>query len=388
MMSKVVEEEVGVTEDRVKLPRQLNEIDNFKCPPSLGHLLQYPMALTNAKRKLEPEDIHAIDINDKSRKRHHSDHALSSSISHQAAKGPGNRHAHRVKKATEPTQAFDKTFDSAVDEVPATSILKGGTKNKGAQEQSEFSSLNDGDILIADPTDVAIDAASKVVVPVPSIPPLEAALGDERGSQDEAEEENEEEGEDGNDSEDNDEDDPTSPPSSEISTESLSSASLNSDTSTHPNTDRKKSTVKSDNPTAFASSMALILDSKLTKTQRTNPILARSTTAKEADSTLQNQKLEKKAKAEMKREKENLRGADPQLVEGEAILANQGQEKELRKMAQRGVIKMFNAFNSARQRTMEAQAMRGSRAKKEEKATEMSKEGWLEYVGQGGKGKV
>ena len=68
--------------------------------------------------------------------------------------------------------------------------------------------------------------------------------------------------------------------------------------------------------------------------------------------------------------------------------AYQQREKELRKMAQKGVIKMFNAFAHVREKAVEAQGTVGSRAKKEENATEMSKEGWLEYVGLGGKAKI
>ena len=192
--------------------------------------------------------------------------------------------------------------------------------------------------------------------------------------------------------------------STESSTERASNATSDSDDEPAPN-QRKKEISKADNPSAFASSIANILDYKLTKTQRANPILARSADAKEADETLLDRKLEKKAKAELKKEKSKnvgdvnagLRGSiekgtgrmsGDESLEGREIVANQQREKELRKMAQKGVVKMFNAFASVRAKAMEAQSLGGSRAKKEERLTEMSKEGWLEYVGQGGKGKV
>ncbi|CAF9922758.1 hypothetical protein IMSHALPRED_005756 [Imshaugia aleurites] len=206
--------------------------------------------------------------------------------------------------------------------------------------------------------------------------------------------------------------DAKSVPSSESSTSRASDAALDSDGEPHPD-NPKKERFKADDPNAFASSMRGILGYKLTRTQRANPILARSADAKEADEVLLDMKLEKKARAEMKRQKDEKGGGyfDPNEMMREthgegaggmvgsasytddvkemgSISAYQQREKELRKMAQRGVVKMFNAFAHVREKTVEAQGLVGSRAKKQEKAAEMTKEGWLEYVGLGGKGEV
>ena len=338
------------------------------------------MALTNAKRKLD-EASHSNGSYKQPRKRRHSDHAPLSSISNQAAKQPGNRHTRAVDKATKPKQAFDSISDSSADEGPAAKSSKAGTRKAIEKKQkvssSKSISLDDSDVSTAELIAVDKNVTSKVPLLAPSSTSSEDAgsEGDDDDDDDEQEVEYD------------DEANPTSTLSSDTSPEPPSDASTDSETDPHPDDTEKKEPHKADNPSAFATSMAGILNYKLTTTQRSHPILARSAAAKEADATLLDQKLEKKAKAEMK--KKEIHGdegaEDPLLAE---VVANQQREKELRKMAQRGVVKMFNAFNSVRERALEAQGMGGSRAKKEEKATEMSKEGWLEFVGQGGKGKV
>lgn len=315
-----------------------------------------------------------------------------------------------VKKATKSKQASGKASDSFTDKVPIVKPSKIGTSKEVSPKvsSSQSSSLDEGNGPTAEPTDVGIDATSEAALLAPSNPPSEEALGEQEGSQNGGEND-EEEVEDYDDDEGNDESEPGSGSSSDSSIESASDATGDSDGEPHPDK-KKKETLKADNPSAFASSMAGILGYKLTRTQRANPILARSADAKEADETLLDMKLEKKAKAEMRKEKfkkggdpkkrskevhgdgaqdlvRNVLGIDEPL-EPQQVFAYQQHEKELRKMAQKGVVKMFNAFTSVRERAMEAQRLGGSRAKKEEKATEMSKEGWLEYVGQGGKGKV
>lgn len=425
------------------------------------------MEFTNAKRKLNQVSNQDDKTYNKAHKRHHSDHAPLSSINHKAAEQLGNRNTSEVdkianistknateqlvgnltqahsaiealsnklnseaeltsrpkqpivadetpslslqkartktapnpkapleEKATKQRQASGRPSDSSADRAPVVEPSKVELRRKIAQKQkmsrSEPSPPNKGNASLAIPTNTSTNDTSKLALFAPSSPLLEETPGEGEES-----EESEEEGED-------DEDHLDSDLSSEISIEPASDAALDSDGEVHPDA-RKKETFKADNPTAFASSMAGILGYKLTRTQRANPILARSTTAKEADETLLDMKLEKKAKAEMKKEKfkNGVVGSGPghdsagvqgrgtqEPLEGEELFANQQQEKELRKMAQKGVIKMFNAFTAVREKTMEAQGLGGSRAKKEEKATEMSKEGWLEYIGQGGKGKV
>ena len=315
-----------------------------------------------------------------------------------------------VKKATKPKQAFGKASDSFTDKVPIAKPSKIGTSKEVSPKVSstEASSLDEGNGPTADPADVGMNATSKAALLAPSSPFSEEALGEQEGLEN-GEENDEEEVEYYDDDEGNDENESGLSSSSDISIESASDATADSDSEPHPDK-KKKETLKADNPSAFASSMAGILGYKLTRTQRANPILARSADAKEADETLLDMKLEKKAKVEMRKDKFK-KGGDPNMkskeihgdgaqdlvrnvlgvdepLEPQEVFAYQQHERELRKMAQKGVVKMFNAFTSVRERAMEAQGLGGSRAKKEEKATEMSKEGWLEYVGQGGKTKV
>ena len=63
------------------------------------------------------------------------------------------------------------------------------------------------------------------------------------------------------------------------------------------------------------------------------------------------------------------------------------EEKRLRKIAQRGVVKLFNAVRGAQVRAEEARkGTGGTRGRVEEKVAEMSKKGFLEMVAEGGKG--
>ena len=64
----------------------------------------------------------------------------------------------------------------------------------------------------------------------------------------------------------------------------------------------------------------------------------------------------------------------------------QEQERRLRKTAQRGVVKLFNAVRAAQVKAEEAKAQGGSRGRKEERVGEMSKKGFLEMVAGGGGG--
>lgn len=377
------------------------------------------MAFTTAKRK-RAEDTHHDAIVKKPHKRHHSNYAPSSVISSEAeltsrlkrpiVAGTPNLSADeapslsfqnaRVKstntskglpanKATEQK----RSSDSSSDEPSAVKFSKVAARKNTTQKDdistSKEVSLDEGNVSIADPTNTSTNA--------PSSPPSEEVRNRSEDGL-ENEEDDEEQNED-------EEDDKNSTPSSPRSTQSSSDTGLDSGGEPHPNTQKKES-VKADNPSAFASSMAGILSYKLTRTQRANPILARSADAKEADETLLDMKLEKKAKAEMKKEKFKKGGMEvdgngllqdirregagdiDDSMEGQNIVANQQREKELRKIAQRGVVKMFNAFASVREKAMDARGLVGSRAKREEKLTEMSKEGWLEYVGGGGKGMV
>lgn len=396
--------------------------------------------IDSRKRKLTEDGSNAIT---KLHKRHRSDHTPSLAIDDQAQLRNGEINeaidnasvtiAPPVKEVANQQQDLDKIARFSADPAPAVRPAKTRPSEKTAQKQkvssAKISSSDEGDNSITDLAAAAPSTASYVATYTASISPSEEAFD----AEDESEEDDydDQEGEEEVQPENSDREtqarpsekkarheatspasDPESNTSSESSTEWSSDAALESDDESHPennnhNNNKKKEVTKADDPTAFASSISAILNSNLTRTQRANPILARSADAKEAESALRDRKLEKKARAEMKREKLNdkggwepdvmMMGSKDDIKVGESIgddgevgahAAYQRRERELRKMAQRGVVKMFNAFAHVREKAVEAQGVGGSRAKKEEKATEMTKEGWLEYVGQGGKGQL
>lgn len=71
---------------------------------------------------------------------------------------------------------------------------------------------------------------------------------------------------------------------------------------------------------------------------------------------------------------------------GESVGDMQEQEKRLRKTAQRGVVKLFNAVRAAQVKGEEAARERrgGGRQAREERIKEMGREGFLELVAGGG----
>lgn len=141
-------------------------------------------------------------------------------------------------------------------------------------------------------------------------------------------------------------------------------------------------------------------------------MLARSASAQEASTTLANARLETKAKQKLRKEKKAslergrvkdvLLGTDmPKagpggkhgIVSGEqeggwgGMTAGEMQEQErrLRKTAQKGVVKLFNAVRAAQVRGEEAaRKARGGRTAREERIREMGKERFLELIAGGG----
>ena len=164
---------------------------------------------------------------------------------------------------------------------------------------------------------------------------------------------------------------------------------------------------KRNDPDAFATSMTKILGSKLSTSKRADPVLARSKTALAASQELSNSRLEAKAKHKLRDERKaqldkgRIRdvlgldraatGTSSAVEVGQSVGEIAEQERRLRKTAQRGVVKLFNAVRAAQ--VMAEEAGREARkqglvgvGRREEKATEMSKKGFLELIG--GTGKV
>ena len=175
----------------------------------------------------------------------------------------------------------------------------------------------------------------------------------------------------------------------------------------NPNLIRKR---KRNDPEAFATSMSKILGSKLSTSKRSDPVLSRSVNAIQASKEMTDLALEKKAKHKMREDKraalekgrvkdvlgastawdaKNGKGAE----EGEGVSVHEimETEKRLRKTAQRGVVKLFNAVRAAQIKGEEAAREARNKGlvgegRRKERVNEMSKKGFLELITGGGGG--
>lgn len=154
---------------------------------------------------------------------------------------------------------------------------------------------------------------------------------------------------------------------------------------------------KRNDPSAFATSISKILNTKLTTTKRSEPILSRSKDAQTANKEIADSKLnekarrqivaERKAALEKGRVKDVLGLNDTSVSTAETTAA----EKALRRTAQKGVIKLFNAVRAAQVKGEQAEKEAKARNvvgldKREDKVKEMSKQGFLDMI-TGGKAK-
>ncbi|KAF3935260.1 hypothetical protein ABW19_dt0203644 [Dactylella cylindrospora] len=149
---------------------------------------------------------------------------------------------------------------------------------------------------------------------------------------------------------------------------------------------------KRNDPTAFATSMSKILSSRLTTTARKDPVLIRS---KRSAHQIDDGKLEAKAKRLLSQQKKEalekgrIKDVVPKDdVSGEEVKRAMEREKALRKIAQRGVIKLFNAVRAAQVKGEEA--ARESKTKgtigidsRKQAVTEVSKENFLDMISKG-----
>lgn len=172
----------------------------------------------------------------------------------------------------------------------------------------------------------------------------------------------------------------------------LGSAASDSDASS----DGQTKTRKRNDPSSFATSMSKILSSKLTVSKRADPVLSRSVTASTAHKEMADAKLEQKAKAKLRADKKAAleRGRVKDVLgldtEGISAASVQEREKRLKKTAQRGVVKLFNAVRASQ---VQAEAAREQARKegvvgmtqREQRVNEMSKQGFLDLIAKGGK---
>ncbi|KAM0258812.1 hypothetical protein ACHAQJ_003654 [Trichoderma viride] len=163
-----------------------------------------------------------------------------------------------------------------------------------------------------------------------------------------------------------------------------------------------KTKSKRNDPTAFATSLSKILSTKLSTSKRSDPVLSRSAAAHQASKAAVDIALEAKARRKIKEEKRVAlekgrvkdilvatvdESGEPEMTTSEIL----GIEKGLRKTAQRGVIRMFNAVRAAQvqaadaERNVRKEGVIGGKTR-EEKVNEMSKKGFLELIASGGGG--
>ncbi|POR36765.1 Ribosomal RNA-processing protein 15 [Tolypocladium paradoxum] len=160
---------------------------------------------------------------------------------------------------------------------------------------------------------------------------------------------------------------------------------------------------KRNDPSAFATSLSKILSTKLSTSKRSDPVLARSAAAHEASKAAVDSALESKARRQLKEQKR--RALEKGRVKDILVAANDettgepevstaeilATEKALRKVAQRGVVKLFNAVRAAQVTATEAERNAKKDCligmnRREEKVNELSKKGFLELIASGGGG--
>ncbi|KAI9041673.1 rRNA-processing protein RRP15 [Aspergillus affinis] len=163
---------------------------------------------------------------------------------------------------------------------------------------------------------------------------------------------------------------------------------------TAPNADRKTLSKRND-PTAFSTSISKILSTKLPTSARADPVLSRSKSAQQTSTEIADEKLDNQARAKLRAEKkEELdrgRVRDVLGVERGQTGAVAEEEKRLRKTAQRGVVKLFNAVRAAQVRgeaAVKDERKKGTvgMGEREKAVNEVSKQGFLELIN-GKKGK-
>ncbi|OAL71416.1 hypothetical protein A7D00_4317 [Trichophyton violaceum] len=172
--------------------------------------------------------------------------------------------------------------------------------------------------------------------------------------------------------------------------EDSDASSVTSSQAGSTNTTSRKHISKRNDPTAFSTSISKILSTKLPTSARADPLLSRSKAAAQTSADIANERLEHRARAKLRAEKkEELdRGRVRDVLgvdRGEAGETAEF-EKKLRKVAQRGVVKLFNAVRAAQVRGEEvAREERRKRLtvgmdEREKAVNEVSKQGFLDLI--------
>lgn len=167
---------------------------------------------------------------------------------------------------------------------------------------------------------------------------------------------------------------------SESDAESDAESNSESDADAMPKKKRKTG----DGSQEFANAFNAIIGSKLKAHKRKDPIMARS---KNVQKQLDSAKLEAKAKKQLLADKKALHDSHrvknllPSASEPEKVRSMIEDEKKLKKVAQRGVVRLFNAVLSTQiKTTQEVSGEKVGLVRKEELLNEVSKEQFLDLV--------
>lgn len=154
---------------------------------------------------------------------------------------------------------------------------------------------------------------------------------------------------------------------------------------------KKQKKNKDDGSESFANAFNSIINSKLKAYSRKDPILARNKTTLKK---LESEKLENKAKRALLLEKKQFQDKHrvKQLlpVGTDGSDANQvreilDKEKQMKKIAQKGVVKLFNAVLSTQLKTnQEISKVQAGQSRKEELMTDVSKEKFMDLIAAAG----
>ncbi|CEN60190.1 Putative DUF1665 domain protein (AFU_orthologue; AFUA_5G03870) [Aspergillus calidoustus] len=258
---------------------------------------------------------------------------------------------------------------------------KAGRPNKKFRKQREYHSSSDEASDADEPTDFKAvnlaDSDDEVEKVAPKKTTTKQARKHEPPKKAESDDEEEQPGSNTSSDADDDEDD------------------ADSDASLPTGSIGQRSVPKRNDPTAFSTSISKILATKLPTSARADPVLSRSKIVTQTSTDLAEEKLDNQARAKLRAEKkEELDRGRVRDVLGIGLGqagAVAEEEKRLRKIAQRGVVKLFNAVRAAQVRGEEAakeERKKGTvgMGEREKTVNQVSKQGFLELIN-GKKGK-
>lgn len=149
-----------------------------------------------------------------------------------------------------------------------------------------------------------------------------------------------------------------------------------------PKLKKRKTKAADDGAASFSSAVTAILGSKLKSYDRKDPILARQ---KQVIKKQENDKLEAKAKRALALEKKKVYDKDrirDLLPTGENARQVLEKEQQMKKIAQRGVIRLFNVVMSTQNKTQKEVSGKKllNEGQREKLITEVSKEKFFDLV--------